>query len=794
MHGHWGIFRHKLQRKLIRDLMASKGLFLAVTAVIFLGVAFFGASFIGYQNLRASYDYTYETLHFADFTVRVVEAPEGSVAELEPIPGVSAVTGRMNSDVSMTLPGVEEKRVLARVISLPSGARPAVNDVKVEEGGYFEGGESGAVLVEKSFAEHHGLGPEDTVSLTVNDRIVSFDVSGIVTSPEYIWPAKNRQEILVSPETFGVVFIPEEAVTGLMGRPFLNEFCFLVEEGANDGVIIESARDILTPYEVTDVVPASEQPSNAAVGMQQEQMGEFAHVFPILFLIVGALATYILLVRIIHNQRSHIGLMRAQGHSRRDMLIHYLSFALVIGIAGTVAGTIVGYLLSGIITDFYVDMLGIPYAKSQIHWIPLLVGFFIGILPCILAGIFPAWTAARLRPTEAMRGTTTDTGRRLALERYLPFITRLSILWKIPLRNLFRNRRRSICTIIGVTFGISLILFSVAFIDSIDDFMGLQFDRIQKYDAQIVFTELQPESLSGDVQKWDEVVKAEPVLQIPVRFEHENHSYSSVLTGLSPESELYGLYSGTGERVSVSEGVILLSDVLQDTLAVDVGDKISVFSSSGSEQLTVGGFVKQTMGSYGFVTLDHTQEFAAEQPVISSLMLDVQPQYMDLIREKAYQIQGAASVELTAESESAVGELMYFIRSWMWVMLGFGAVLALSIVFTIVTVNIMERRREIAAMRVLGESKIRNTFMITIENLLTGIVGILPGIVLGYALVLYLFRLFQNEMFTMYMVIYPRTYLLTIALVLLILLISQIPSIRYINRLDLTRVIREQAN
>ena len=76
------MLQHKLQRKLVRDLAASKGLFLAVTAVIFLGVAFFGASFLGYQNLRSSYDYTYETLRFADFTIRVVEAPGEIVEDL----------------------------------------------------------------------------------------------------------------------------------------------------------------------------------------------------------------------------------------------------------------------------------------------------------------------------------------------------------------------------------------------------------------------------------------------------------------------------------------------------------------------------------------------------------------------------------------------------------------------------------------------------------------------------------------------------------------------------------------
>jgi len=161
---------NKLQRKLVRDLASSKGLFLAVTAVIFLGVALFGASFMGYQNLKSSYDYSYESLRFADFTVKVVDAPEEVVEELEAIPGVKAVTGRVNTDIALTIPGDEAKRVLARVISLPSSSRPEVNDVKVEEGSYFQQGEGNVLLVEHNFAEYHKLQPGDSIYLTVDDR------------------------------------------------------------------------------------------------------------------------------------------------------------------------------------------------------------------------------------------------------------------------------------------------------------------------------------------------------------------------------------------------------------------------------------------------------------------------------------------------------------------------------------------------------------------------------------------------------------------------------------------------
>jgi len=792
------MLQRKLQRKLIRDLAASKGLFLAVAAVIFLGVALFGASFLGYRNLKTSYDYTYETLHFADFTVKVLEAPMEAVEQLKSIPGVEAVTGRINSDIPLTLPGDEAKRVLARVISLPSDSRPEVNDVKVEEGSYFQDGEGNVLLVEHSFAEHHELNPEDTVSLTMDGLETSFRVNGVVTSPEYIFPAKSRQELLTSPETFGVVFVPQDVATGLTGKPGINEFCVIVAEGADRAAVIEKAEDILEPYVVMDVVTREDQPSNAALSMDLQGFGEMAEVFPLLFLIVGALATYILLTRIVHNQRPQIGLMRAVGYSRRQVLVHYLSFALLIGIVGAAAGTLAGYLLSEAVTKLYVGFLGLPYTSTKMGWIEWLAieeGLFAGILPCVIGGVIPAYAASRLPPSEAMRAPAPSAGRKLLLERIFPFLTRLSSLWKIPLRNIFRSRRRSLYTIIGVAFGISLILVSAAFIDSVDYFMDLQFNRIQKYDAMVNFTQTQPPpaTLANEVQDWEEVHKAEPVLQIPVRMHHEDNSYSTLVVGLPPDSELYGLYSTAGDTVSVGDEGILLGAGLRSVLDLDTGDAITLLSPFGLQQFDVAGFVKQPLGSYGYVTLGQAQELVGGLPIISGVMLGAEPQHLDNIREKAYGIPGTASVELTAETHERVNELMAFIRGMMWVMLGFGAALSLAIVFTTVTVNILERRREIATMRTLGEGKGRIAGMITIENLFLGLVGVILGIPLGYALALFFFSLFQTDMMTFTPIIFPRTYLMTVGLVILIMLISQIPGIRHINRLDLARVVKEQA-
>ena len=783
----------KIHRKLIRDLWASKGLFLAVTMVIFLGVSLFGAAFVGYLNLKTSYDYTYETLGMADFTIKTAEDATDAKEALQNLSGIEQLTGRMNSAIAMELP--KGKRVEARVISLSSGDRAKVNDIKVEDGDYFEPGQSDVLLVQKSFADHHDIAPGNEMIFAVQDQEMKFTVAGIATSPEYIFPAKSRQEILISSEVWGVVFVPEDAIADLMGESFMNEFCFLLEDGADvDGTILQ-AEEILASYGVMESITKEDQPSNAGLQMDLQEFGEIAEIFPMLFLIVGAMATYILLTRIVFNQRIQIGVMRAIGYSRRQVLFHYLSFALIIGILGSVLGTIAGFLLSGVVTHFYVGILGLPYTKLDLHWMAIEEGLFLGIIPCIIAGIVPALAASRIGPAEAMRTPPPSAGRKLLLEKVFPFLSHMSAIWKLPLRNIFRNRLRSLYTVIGVVFGVTLILVSAAMIDSVDAFSKFQFDNIQRYDAQITFAEPQDRTTHlAVVEDWEGMDRAEPLLQIPARLGLGEQNYSTLLIGLTPDSDLLRVYSTSGEQTHVSDEGILLSEGLGDKLDVEVGDTLDIQSPYAVIQLPVTRFVKQTMGGFAYVSLNQAQALMGGQDVITGLMIEGDAQQMGSMRETAYDLDTTASVELTAETKSAVDEMMSLIAYMMWVMLAFGAALALAIVFTTVTVNILERRREIGTMRTLGESKRRIAIMITIENLLLGLAGLAPGALLGYATAMQMFSMFQSDMISFGLVIYPRTYILTAAVIIAIMLISQLPSIRQAGKLNLAQVVKEQAS
>lgn len=786
---------NKLERKLIRDFRSSKGLFIAVIVIIFLAVSFFGSMFMAYRNLDTSYTYSYDSLRFADLTVKLARDASDTLTELEQVEGVRLVTGRSNSDHAITLPGETTHKALARVLSLPDAGADrerTVNDVLINEGTYFPADEPNHILIEKNFADYHGLKPGQTITLGDAGEEIPFRIAGIAVSPEYIFPAKSRQEIMVSAEVWGVVFVPEGARTGLLRQP-VNELCFLFEEDADEAEVTARIESALNAYQVMDVVPRSDQPSYTGLEMDLEQFQVLSELFPLLFIIVGSMATYIMLTRIVHNQRTQIGLMRAVGHTGRRVVIHYLSFALFIGTVGAILGTIAGYFAAEAMTSYYAGMINLPLTVTEIQWDAIMISLLLGLLPCAIAGLIPAWAASRIPPAEAMRPPSPTSGRKLLLERLFPFMSRLSSLWKIPLRNIFRNRRRSLYTAIGVTFGVSLILISAAMIDSIESLMDFMFKDVQRYDVRIDFAGPQSADLADEVAAWEGVERVEGTLQIPVRLDYEGNSYSTLGIVLPVNGELRGLYETSGKETSVTGEGVLVSQGLPGTLDAGKGDVITVTSMLGSAEFPIVGVVKDPMGSFAYITPEQARTLTGGNDLINGLLLRADPAFEDAIREQAYLMDAVASVELTSETESRYDELMESGTVMLYIMLLFGATLAMAIVFTTVTVNIMERRREIATMRTIGEGKRKIAAMITIENLLLGAAGLVPGIILGYLMGVLFFGMFQGDMFTMDLVVFRRTYVLTVCIVIIIMIVSQVPSIRNINRLNLSQVVKEQA-
>ncbi|MBI5231968.1 MAG: ABC transporter permease, partial [Coriobacteriales bacterium] len=473
-----------------RDILSRKGQFAALVLLVTLGIVSYVAFISSYLNLRESIETANRELLFADFTTRVAEAPAGIIGRIRGLPGVSRAEGRLVVDTGLDL--TEDEQATARVVGLPEGRRPRVDDVVVLEGRYLTTGARHEVLLHPKFAGETGLGTGDTITLRTDGRRERLRVVGIATAPTHLYPIRSKGEI-PSPREFAIVYVSSEEAERLFQRaPTVTEIAVHVKPGADVNSVIDEVEDVLDPYTVLETTLRADEPSNFALNEELEQNRVLAQSMPILILSISALSLFIALSRIVTSQRGEIGLAKALGYSDTQILGHYLLFSLLVAAFGSIVGIALGLLSAQGLAYSYVSLLGIPFLETPIHPEVVFNAVALSVIACVLAGIVPAWASSRLPPAQAMHSDpniAVKGGHVPVVERALGWAMPKTFTFRIPLRNVFRARRRSLYTIVGVAFAMVLTVTTVSMFDSVDLLFDKIFTQSERWDIVAAFEE-----------------------------------------------------------------------------------------------------------------------------------------------------------------------------------------------------------------------------------------------------------------------------------------------------------------
>ena len=244
------------------------------------------------------------------------------------------MTTRLQADLPLVVPtAAGEQTLLGRMVGLPSDGQPVVGRVETLSGGSLDGRDPEAVLVEKHMADHFDLAPSDTLEVLMSDGPRTLTVAGVVASPEYLWPAADRQEVITTPDEFGVVFASNDLVAEAPGGTQVHQTLVSYDDSARRAVLDAELSAAARDAGATDIMTKAEQPSNAALDEDLAAFGELSFMFPALFLSGAGLATFIILNRMVAAQRGQIGALLASGLSRREVMRHYRGYGLVLGLA-----------------------------------------------------------------------------------------------------------------------------------------------------------------------------------------------------------------------------------------------------------------------------------------------------------------------------------------------------------------------------------------------------------------------------------------------------------------------------
>ncbi|MDD4334420.1 MAG: ABC transporter permease, partial [Desulfotomaculaceae bacterium] len=593
--------------------------------------------------------------------------------------------------------------------------------------------------------------------------------------------------------------VPHNQAQEILNLPGqVNQVVIKIAPGFDEKEIAEKIESILAPYGNLAGYPRRHQLSDAILGGEMDQLKIMARFLPSIFLGIAALIEFVMLGRMVKNQRSQIGTMKAIGYNNPQILWHYTSYAVLVGLLGAALGSLAGVLLASSLSRVYAMFFNLPEVISGVNSQALLYGFILSIVVGAAAGLTASRGVMTIQPAESMRAETPKIAGNIFLENWSWFWHRLSATWKMGLRTIFRNRFRTVVTMLGVVFATGMLVVSFFYQDTVNVMIDEYFS--QKYNFFVRFTEPVKESELLSISRLEGVTKAEPVLEIPVRIHYAGRSQDELLTGLRPSPGMQALSSTDGSSLDLPDEGLLISSSTAKKLQVSVGDEVQVETllpqgPTRNSRIKIMGLHERFIGGASYLSLQQANRIMQEDQLISGAMLKVDAGLERLVEDKLNDMTGVSSIHsqrAVMESFTAqLGFMYYFI----FVMVAFALVLGFAIVYNASVISFAERKRELASLRVIGFTFQEVSGLLLKENLLQTLLGVALGLPFGR----YLAGAYINAMMTssdvystysFKIVIFPLTYVLSALGGVLFIMAAYRLAVRGVKTLDLVEVLK----
>lgn len=485
------------------------------------------------------------------------------------------------------------------------------------------------------------------------------------------------------------------------------------------------------------------------------QMEAISRVFPVFFILVAALVCLTTMTRLVEEQRNEIGTLRALGYTKWQCTSKYLFYAIFATIIGIVVGSILGLSSFPIIIYHAWRMM---YILPPIHFvIPSgLIGFTAILF--IFAMSIATWFACKADtqdvPSQLMRPKAPPMGKKTFLEN-IPFIwNHLSFTDKVTMRNIFRYKKRFFMTIIGVAGCTALMLIGFGIRDSISNMVDINFKEIIQYDGMVSFEDDASDQIKAEALK--QIQSTENVMDAQVGFVYTTKTYDDKVDETATVhvfdkedvSREFNLRTRVGHKpISLTDGVII-NEKLAENLDVHIGDKITIEDAEGNpHEVSVSSITEMYVNHFVLMSRKYYKEVFGKDAGSNTVYLSTTGDDVaqKLLANHISTIQGVEGISLFNGQLDNFYSMVKGLNGIIWVLIFSSMLLAFVVLSNLITVNISERQREIATLKVLGFRRFEvKKYIFKENNLLAGIGGIV-GIPVGIALHRYIMRTVEMD-------------------------------------------------
>jgi len=534
-----------------------------------------------------------------------------------------------------------------------------------------------------------------------------------------------------------------------------------------------------------------------------DSIANIGKVFPVVFFIVALLISLTSMTRMVEEQRMQIGTFKALGYSKIQIMFKYVIYAGIACVLGGILGMSVGFaLLPKIIWMMYGMMYQLPDIRVSFNLEFGGMGLILISICIVGATIYTVLKELKHEPAVLMRPKAPKSGNRVILEK-IPFIwKKLNFNQKVTARNIFRYKKRFCMTVIGILGCTALILTGFGIKDSVQQIVPNHFEKIFVYDMQITVKDTveqgEKEELAEYLEQKEEVEKIAKTYMTAGIAKLNGHSEDVHIVVPENMEKLEGLINiydvTTKEKAKINEHEIGLSDKVAELLNVKIGDNIIIKNSDNIEvEVKISSIIENYVQHYVFMTKETYESLYNEKyeyNVILTKNINLTEENEENLTKEIMKKAEVASVTNMSEFEENIKETLELLNYVVLVLIISAGLLAFVVLYNLSNVNISERIRELATIKVLGfyDKEVYN--YITKETIILTIIGIIFGLGFGYFLSTYILGTCEINMLRFPRIVHIISYVYAVFITIAFTIIVNIVTYFALKKIDMIESLK----
>lgn len=763
-----------MKKKMIRDILKNKSQFITILLMVAIGVMVYSGIEAYMDGMRDTANKFYEDYNLQDINVLGKGFTEKDLDNIKSTQNVKDAERKL--ELVMSDNDDENKSYLVSVIESNN-----ISKFYVKEGTEFDKNKKG-IWLDYFFAKENGIKIGDKVSFKYDGYVFNEEVLGIIYVPDHIYDVKDASQLMPNHKTYGIIYMSVNELEGFikdqvksnlkdeMGitinakefNKLMPNFNYLeyvpfnyvmvdVNDKDNNGIVKDTIEK-----NIDNAIATVDIENTASYSMYQGEIDEgaaYVGIFSGLFLFIALLSVITTMTRVVKNQKLQIGVLKALGFSNLKIIMHYVGYGFWTSLLGTIFGLLLGrYFLGSVFLGIEMSFFEVPNSVIYLNKMTYVVSALIIIVVSIIT-FLTCYKELMKRPAEALRMEIPKVKNGSLNLTTKGIFKNLSFASKWNIRDILRNKFRTVTGIIGIVGCSTLIICALGMLNSMNYFIKLQFDELYNFDYKLTLREdISNEAVNKLIKDYGD--NSSETLMIEIK-NGDNKDANTLFIDNANNYVRFIDDKYNFIKLDNDDGVYVTYK-FKDKYGLNIGDKISwhIYGDKTYYESKIVGFYKDPQ----------VQGMSASKMYLESLGIDYKPDSIysndDLSNVKT--ISNVDVIQNIDELKESIGNILSMMKEMIVIIIVFAVILGVIIIYNMSILSFSEKEYQFATLKVLGfsDKKIKKIFCK--QNSIICIISIIIGLPTGYNLTSYLFKACLDENYDFGVYIEWWTYVLAI--------------------------------